>query len=191
MRVIAGALRGRRLNAPTWSGLRPTSDRLRETLFDVLAGRVVNAAFVDGYAGTGAVGIEALSRGASHVAFVEADSRAAKLIQDNLQRCGLQDGYTILRSSLHRAWRRINQKSIDLIFLDPPYDCDNLEDVLDSAAEHLTRDGLIVLEHSIQRLTGEPVAGLKRDRQVSAGNSALSFYHSVAGSLSADVQPAK
>ena len=79
MRVIAGALKGRRLQAPAWEGLRPTSDKLRETLFNVLAPRIGGARVLDGYAGTGAVGIEALSRGAAHVTFVERDPRAAAL----------------------------------------------------------------------------------------------------------------
>src|SRR5437870_12627307 len=98
MRVIAGSLKGRRLKAPTWDGLRPTSDKLRETLFNVLAARVAGARVLDGYAGTGAVGIEALSRGAAHVLFVEQDRRAAALIEANLARCGVASGYVIIRA---------------------------------------------------------------------------------------------
>ena len=88
MRVIAGSLKGRRLEAPAWEGLRPTSDKLRETLFNVLAPRIAGASFLDGYAGSGAVGIEALSRGAAFVTFVERDPRAVTLIETNLKRCG-------------------------------------------------------------------------------------------------------
>ena len=86
MRVISGEFKGRTLESPAWPGLRPTSDRLRETLFNVLAPVVRGARFLDGYAGTGAVGIEALSRGAAHVTFVEQDARAAALIAANLRR---------------------------------------------------------------------------------------------------------
>ena len=89
MRVIAGTLKGRRLKAPTWDGLRPTSDKLRETLFNVLAPRMAGARVLDGYAGTGAVGIEAISRGAAHVAFIEKDRRAAALVGQNLAACGV------------------------------------------------------------------------------------------------------
>lgn len=89
MRIIAGSLKGRRIDAPVWEGLRPTSDKLRETLFNVLAPRIDGARVLDGYAGTGAVGIEALSRGAAHVTFVERDPRAVKLIEANLERCGV------------------------------------------------------------------------------------------------------
>src|SRR5919199_1476259 len=89
MRVIAGTLKGRRLKTPTWDGLRPTSDKLRETLFNILAPRIDGARVLDGYAGTGALGVEALSRGASHVTFVDNDRRAQALIADNLAHCGV------------------------------------------------------------------------------------------------------
>src|ERR1700740_2009082 len=98
MRIVAGRLKGRRLDAPAWEGLRPTSDKLRETLFNVLAPRIEGARLLDGFAGTGAVGIEALSRGASHVTFVESDPRASALIADNLAACGIEQGYTIQRA---------------------------------------------------------------------------------------------
>src|SRR5918999_3185744 len=97
MRIIAGTLKGRRLAAPTWEGLRPTSDKLRETLFNVIADRCENARFLDGFAGTGAVGLEALSRGAAHVTFIEQDPRACRLIAQNVERCGVTDGYIIVR----------------------------------------------------------------------------------------------
>src|SRR3954447_26224045 len=93
MRIIAGSLKGRRLESPAWEGLRPTSDKLRETLFNVLAPRTPGARVLDGYAGTGALGIEALSRGAAHVVFVERDRRACALIRQNLERCGIGGGY--------------------------------------------------------------------------------------------------
>src|SRR3954470_23164061 len=98
MRVIAGTYKGRRLKTPSWDGLRPTSDKLRETLFNILAPRVAGARVLDVYAGTGAVGIEALSRGASAVTFIELDRRAQALIEENLQRCGIATGYTMIRS---------------------------------------------------------------------------------------------
>src|SRR4029434_1253625 len=103
VRVIAGSLKGRRLKAPTWDGLRPTSDKLRETLFNILAPRIAGARIVDVYAGTGALGIEALSRGALDVTFIEQDRRAQALIAENLAHCGISTGYTILRSDALRA----------------------------------------------------------------------------------------
>src|SRR6266436_6440031 len=100
MRVIAGSLKGRRLKAPSWDGLRPTSDKLRETLFNILAPRIEGALVLDGFAGTGAVGLEAISRGAEHVTFVEADRRATALIEGNLAGCGVTSGYTIEREGI-------------------------------------------------------------------------------------------
>src|SRR5688500_3269360 len=102
MRVIAGTAKGRRLESPSWSGLRPTSDRLGESLFNILAPRVAGARVVDAYAGTGALGIEALSRGAASVTFVENDPRALRLIAGNLARADVKsrpDAYTIVRAA--------------------------------------------------------------------------------------------
>src|SRR4029079_12971992 len=103
MRVIAGTFKGRRLKTPAWDGLRPTSDKLRETLFNILAPRVPGARVLDAYAGTGAIGIEALSRGAASVTFVERDRRAQALIAENLAHCGVQNGYAIIRASVGRV----------------------------------------------------------------------------------------
>src|SRR5437667_12339607 len=100
MRVIAGALKGRKLDAPDWEGLRPTSDKLRETLFNILAPRVPGSRVLDAYAGTGAIGIEALSRGAAHVTFADRDPRALKLIDQNLKLCGVSERYAIIRVRL-------------------------------------------------------------------------------------------
>jgi 16S rRNA (guanine(966)-N(2))-methyltransferase RsmD len=114
------------LLSPTWAGLRPTADRLRETLFNVLTPRVAGARVMDGYAGTGAVGIEALSRGAAQVTFVDSDSRAQALIAENLGRCEVQSGYAIIRATVARSAQVLRNDPafvpFDLIFLDPPYD---------------------------------------------------------------------
>src|SRR5262245_19979731 len=107
MRIVAGTLKGRTLKPPAWDGLRPTSDRLRETLFNVLAPRMAGSRFLDIYAGTGAIGIEALSRGARHVTFVESDRRAQALIAENLLRCGVAEGYAIIRAAAPQALERL------------------------------------------------------------------------------------
>ena len=122
LRIVAGALKGRRLTSPTWTGLRPTSDRLRETLFNVLGQTCQGASVLDAFAGTGAVGIEALSRGAAHVMFVDHDPRALALIRQNLERCGVTDRYTIQRMDLARSGLAAFPTAFDLIFLDPPYE---------------------------------------------------------------------
>src|SRR5438477_10346896 len=120
MRVIAGSLKGRRLKPPTWEGLRPTSDKLRETLFNVIGPRVAGARVLDGYAGTGALGIEAISRGAAHVTFVERDRRARALIAANLAHCGIGAGYVFIRETFARAFSDLSGVVFDLVLLDPP-----------------------------------------------------------------------
>ena len=175
MRVIAGEFKGRRLEAPTWPGLRPTSDRLRETLFNVLAPRVGGARVVDGFAGTGALGIEALSRGAAHATFVEQDPRAARLIRANLERCGIAAGrYAIIRADFRTL--RAPAPEADLVLLDPPYDQSSLDDTLAAARQLLRPGGLIVLEHAKRRGAPDRAAGLQRVRVLRAGDSVLSFY---------------
>jgi 16S rRNA (guanine(966)-N(2))-methyltransferase RsmD len=176
MRVIAGILKGRRLKAPDWPGLRPTSDRLRETLFNVLADRVTGARVLDGYAGTGAVGIEALSRGAGHVVFVERDGRAVRLIQQNLRACGVSNGCAIVARALEEFASGVSPGPFDLVFLDPPYDAPGVPMVLDLASRWLALDGLLVLEHATRRDSPQHASGLSRARQIVAGDSALSFY---------------
>lgn len=177
MRVIAGSLKGRRLAPPTWDGLRPTSDRLRETLFDILGDRVAGASILDGFAGTGALGIEAVSRGAGHVVFVDADRRATRLIAENLRRSGVGDRYAIIRATLHdAARRRLRDRKFDLVLLDPPYDEEDLAGVLAVGAGCLAADGLIVLEQARRRGPQAAGPGLERTRGVRSGDSMLSFY---------------
>lgn len=178
MRVIAGRYKGRHLKAPTWEGLRPTSDKLRETLFNILAPRIEGARVLDGYAGTGAVGIEALSRGAAHVIFVEKNRRAAALIASNLNECGIEGGYTIECAEVGAALdAHAAADAFDLILLDPPYDIENVGFTLDAAARHLAGGGLIVLERATRRQPPESDA-LRRIRDVKSGDSTLSFYTS-------------
>ena len=174
MRVIAGRFKGRRLKAPTWEGLRPTSDKLRETLFNILAPRIDGAHVFDGYAGTGAIGIEALSRGAAHVTFVEKNRRAAALIEENLRACGVEQGYTIQCADVVAALDA-PASAFDLILLDPPYDTANVSAALDAAARHLAGDGLVVLERPTRR-EPEESAALQRVRDVKSGDSTLTFY---------------
>jgi 16S rRNA (guanine966-N2)-methyltransferase len=186
MRVIAGTLKGRRLKAPTWDGLRPTSDKLRETLFNILAPRIDGARFVDGYAGTGAVGIEALSRGAKSVTFIESDRRAEALIAENLAHCGVENGYAIIRATVARAIDQLDAAAFgpyelfDIVWLDPPYDDssnDEKPDAVIAAADKLIAPGgMLVLEHARRRPAPETAGRLVRVRQVTSGDSMLSFF---------------
>lgn len=175
MRVIAGRFKGRRLTAPSWEGVRPTSDKVRETLFNILAARVEGARVLDGYAGTGAVGIEALSRGAAHVSFVERDRRAVSLIRSNLAICGIEQGYTIHRGDVASVLRQMSgDATFDLVLLDPPYQAETVTEALDAAADRLAVDGLVVLERATRREPDVP-ARLSRLRDVKSGDSTLTF----------------
>ena len=176
MRVIAGHFKGRRLKSPVWDGLRPTSDKLRETLFNVLAPRIEGARVFDGYAGTGALGIEALSRGAAHVTFIEKHRRAAALIEENLKACGVEGGYTIRCAEAAAALDALPvADAFDLILLDPPYDIDNVSAALAAAARHVATRGLVVLERATRREPEAPAA-LRRVRDVKSGDSTLTFF---------------
>ena len=173
MRVIAGRFKGRRLKPPTWEGLRPTSDKLRETLFNILAARIEGARVVDGSAGTGAVGVEALSRGAAHVTFVDNDRRAAALTAANVSACGAAADVTIETGDVATVLRR-HTAAFDVIWLDPPYGHDSYE-ALDAAAGALTPGGLVVLERPTRREPAVPPT-LTRIRDVKSGDSTLTFF---------------
>jgi 16S rRNA (guanine(966)-N(2))-methyltransferase RsmD len=156
--------------------VRPTSDRLRETLFNVLGPRIAGARVLDGYAGTGAIGIEALSRGASAVTFVEHDSAAVGLIRDNLSACGLEKGCAIIRADFTSAGARLGTAEFDLILLDPPYHGVDLAAVITAAARWLAPGGLLVLEHARRIDAPSSAGGLSRVRDLTSGDSALAFY---------------
>ena len=179
MRIIAGSLKGRRLESPAWEGLRPTSDKLRETLFNVLASKVPGARVLDGYAGTGAVGIEAISRGASHVTFVERDRRAQQLIAANLARCRIAEGYAIIGSTVLQAIDALrSEPPFDLVLLDPPYDGphDDTQRVLEAVGAIVPATGVVVLEHARRHRPADSAGAFRRSRELTSGDSALTFY---------------
>src|SRR5678809_458560 len=169
---IRDSLKGRRLKAPAWDGVRPTSDKLRETLFNILAPRIDGARVLDGFAGTGAVGIEAISRGAAQVTFVEQDRRAIALIEENLKMCAVQGGYTIHRGDVATVLPGLGSNAFDLILLDPPYDITTMTAVLEASGGACASGGLVVLERATCREL-EPVASLEATRRVKSGDSTV------------------
>jgi 16S rRNA (guanine(966)-N(2))-methyltransferase RsmD len=172
VRIIAGRLKGRTIEGPKGGGVRPTSDSLRETLFNVLGDRVIDASFLDAFAGTGAVGLEALSRGASRVTFVESDRRTAEALHATVARIGVNDACMIVRGEFARA----RLSPFDIVWLDPPYEMPTLDAVVLRASEWVVPAGLVVLEHSKRREVGSTIGGLIRTRVLVAGDSALSFF---------------
>jgi 16S rRNA (guanine(966)-N(2))-methyltransferase RsmD len=184
MRIIAGSFRSRTLAAPAGLATRPTSDRLRETLFNVLAPRIAGAVFLDLYAGSGAVGIEALSRGAALVTFVERAPASLAVLRANLDRLGLVSGFRIQSGNVGAFLRRLPTgvaPKFDLVFLDPPYDAvleyESTLGVLGGAALGLLAPGaLVVAEHRRKERLEERYGRLERLRLLEQGDAALSFY---------------
>ena len=188
MRVIAGKYRSRPLRSLRGMDLRPTSDRLRETLFDVLTAGNPSALegtiWLDLFAGTGAVGIEALSRGASMVYFVEKSARAVELIRQNLESFGLEEGYRIMKQDVKKALRGLGEEEVtaDFMFLDPPY---QMEEAYGQTLESLGESqlpkprSLVIAEHQKKFDPGEGFASLHRYRTLQQGDAALSFYRKI------------
>jgi 16S rRNA (guanine(966)-N(2))-methyltransferase RsmD len=183
MRIIAGKYRGRRLKSPPSLGTRPTSDRLRETLFNILAPRIKGARFLDLCAGSGAVGIEALSRGAAHATFVDQSRRMCALIEANLKELTVDEneGEVVNGEATEFLLRRAKKERtpFDIIFFDPPYEAD-YDGVLERLGEDdgvlLAAAGIVVVEHHKKREPAEKFGALHRYRRLKQGDSALSFY---------------
>ncbi|MEO8680826.1 MAG: 16S rRNA (guanine(966)-N(2))-methyltransferase RsmD [Vicinamibacterales bacterium] len=176
MRIIAGINKGRVLKAPSWDGLRPTSDKLRETLFNIVAPYIEGARVLDLFAGTGAVALEALSRGAAAATCIEHDRRAVKLIEENRERCRAADRCVIIRDAADRVLLTpVAGGPFDLVVLDPPYDYQKLAAVVQAAAAQRAPGARLVLEHA-SRVTPPSPAGLTIARTVKSGDSALTFY---------------
>lgn len=203
MRVIAGKYRSRRIAAPRGNGTRPTSDRLRETLFNVLAPRIEGARFADLYAGSGGVGLEALSRGAGFCCFVERAPGAVAIIRANLAALGVTSGFSIegraVAGVLEHLPERLTEQfpehlaehleeagsGFDLVFLDPPYEAAaEYTGTLQSLSRHadtlLAPGALVIAEHARRTPLPERVGDLARTRLLEQGDAALSFYARVA-----------
>ncbi len=161
---------------------RPTSDRLRETLFNVLAPRIAGAHFLDLYAGSGAVGIEALSRGAAGVDFVERAEAALRVLRGNLARLGVKEGFRVHGAGVGAALRRMKaETAFDVVFLDPPYDAAQeyaaTLGLLGGDAAGLPAAGAVVIaEHRKKERLEEVYGRLRRTRLLEQGDAALSFY---------------
>ena len=171
--------------APPGLATRPTSDRLRETLFNVLAPRIQGAAFLDLYAGSGAVGTEALSRGAASVDFVEKAPAALKVLRGNLERLGLKTGFRIHASAVGATLRKMQAapkpERYDVVFLDPPWDAATeyaatLRLLGGSDAGLLADGALVIAEHRRKEHLEDSYGSLARTRLLEQGDAALSFY---------------
>lgn len=184
MRVIAGTYRSRQLAAPRGLDTRPTSDRLRETLFNILSPRIAGCRFVDLYAGTGAVGIEAISRGAAHVWFAENADSALASLRANLATLKISSGFTIESRGVGAVLQKLGKLThqIDLIFLDPPYEAEaeysGTLSFLGSARgrELLSPNALVIAEHNRKMKLAARYGALEHTRLVKQGDAMLSFF---------------
>jgi len=185
MRVIAGIYRSRILKSLRGLELRPTSDRLRETLFNVLAPQIEGARFLDLFSGTGAIGIEALSRGASQVVFVEKHAPAVGLIRKNLESLGIKTEARVTALDAVKALEKLSvacdggSARFDCIFLDPPYAAaEEYQRVLEfiGSSNLLIADGIVIAEHVRKFELEENIGSLRRVRVLRQGDAALSFY---------------
>ena len=180
MRIIAGEFRGRVIKSPTDSRTRPTSDRLRETLFNVLAPRIEGARFLDLCAGSGAIGMEALSRGAEHVTFVDRSRRSCALIEENLDLLGVPEEATEIQAlSAENFVGRKHEFGWDIVFYDPPYDS-NYDLVLfefgTTESRLLNENGILIAEHHTKHALPDTAQNLRRWRILKQGETSLSFF---------------
>ena len=180
MRVISGLYGGRVLKSPPDHKTRPTSDRLRETLFNVLAPQISeDTRFLDLCAGTGAIGIEAISRGAGFVTFVDRSKKACALIEENLDKLSVPESQTdVLNLDSENFTGRDHATGWDIVFYDPPYDSDYSLVMHDFGSNHglLRDDGVLIAEHHSKKQMPEMLGGLRRWRVLKQGETSLSFY---------------
>ncbi len=201
VRIIAGTFRSRPLQAPPGLATRPSSDRLRETLFNVLAPRIAGTFFLDLYAGSGAVGLEALSRGAEHVVFVERAPAALKVLRTNIESLNIKAGFGLQAGSVRESLRRLAKqpRAFDVVFLDPPYDAlDEYEatlralggvetsprsakagDDLGHPFSIMNEGAVVIAEHRRKEHLDDQYGALGRTRLLEQGDAALSFYETL------------
>ncbi len=180
MRVIAGIAKGRKLKAPKGRETRPTADRVKEALFNILANRVIDATFLDLFAGTGSIGIEALSRGAKEVVFVEQSPSVCRIISENLTLTGFSDHAVVYKHDVGRVLKTLGDKKygFDLIFVDPPYLKDFEGGTLAGIVDYglLNPGGVVVIEKSTKDQIPDSVQPLRLYREEKYGDTTLNFY---------------
>jgi 16S rRNA (guanine966-N2)-methyltransferase len=178
MRIVAGAFGGRRLHVPKGLEIRPTSDRVREAIFSIIGQAVSGAKVLDLFAGTGALGLEALSRGASEVVFVDQSLAAVKLIRDNIELCNVQDRVRVIHGSVNQAIHRLDVQGecFDLIFMDPPYGKGSIQKALVNLAAVAQSKSLVVAEHDSKDLLPSSLQEWTKTQERKYGDTTISFY---------------
>jgi 16S rRNA (guanine966-N2)-methyltransferase len=179
MRVIAGEAKGRRLKAPRGMDTRPTSDKVKEALFSILAARIEGARLLDLFGGAGGIGIEALSRGAARVEFVESDRATADILSENIAACGFRNRAEIHRMDAFRFLKQA-QEPYDLIFADPPYHDGRLKKLLPALGrgDMISPGGLVIVEHFRKIPLPNRIGTLQSVRSYEYGDTVLTLYAS-------------
>jgi 16S rRNA (guanine966-N2)-methyltransferase len=190
MRVIGGNARGRRLKVPKGQAVRPTSDRVKESLFNILPHDLSGIKLLDLFAGTGNVSIEGISRGAAEAILIDSSDKSAKVIRENLRTVGFTDRASVWIAPVSRALRSLTRQgeSFDMIFLDPPYQCSWVQTCLEAiAAGNLLREsGTLVVEHSAREQPNSEYGSLILKDQRNYGDTWLSFFKHKAATISAE-----
>ena len=179
VRVISGSARGLKLNTPGDDRVRPTTDRVKESMFNIVQDWVYDSQVLDLFAGSGALGIEALSRGASQAVFCDKSLDSIKIIKSNIEKARVVDRSQIVSGDFKRCLRDMEAKnqSFDMIFVDPPYYEGLFEEVLDTIRSYkiLKKDGIVIVEHDAKRPIGQ-VEGLEVYKEKKYGITMLTFY---------------
>ncbi len=178
MRIVAGKYRGRRLATPTTQKIRPTADRVREALFSIIAARVPGARVLDLFAGTGALGLEALSRGAVQAVFVDRDAEAVHIIRANVRLLGVVDRVEVFHGEVSRVVKHLveRQSLFDILFMDPPYGKGHIESTLPILGALAHPRGLLIAEHPVKELPPAASGDWRHIDTRTYGDTAISFY---------------
>ena len=178
MRIIGGTSRGRRLSGPRGAAIRPTADQVKGALFNILADRIVGARFLDLFAGTGNIGLEALSRGATQATFVESNQTACRLLEANVRRCGFERASEVRPVPVSRFLKHTRGPAYDIVFLDPPYQTQDAQRVLPSVGADviIQPHGVVVVEHFHKTHLDDRIGHLALVKTYRYGDTCLSLY---------------
>ncbi|MDY4813776.1 MAG: 16S rRNA (guanine(966)-N(2))-methyltransferase RsmD [Ruminococcus sp.] len=175
MRVITGSARGKRLRTLEGNDVRPTTDRVKEAVFSVLQFRIEGRRFLDLFAGSGQMGIEAISRGAKEAVFVDSSKKALKVIGENIANCGFEEKSKVINGSA-KGFLTMNKEKFDIAFLDPPYRQGILEEILPLVCKNMKETGIILCEHPIDEKIVEKCCNFSLDREYRYGKIKVSSF---------------
>lgn len=180
MRVISGKVRGLKLNTPKDDNVRPTTDRVKESLFNIINAYIIDSRVLDLFAGTGSLGIECLSRGAQKCVFIDISKESIAIVKSNIKKANFENESVVINSDFQDAVKRLNTQNekFDVIFMDPPYYKDMFVKALESidSANLLDEDGIIMVEHDTKDTFPNNIGRLEKNRSKKYGNTTLTFY---------------